>query len=95
MGIDCLYTVLNHFCFYSKIRGETAPQSVVRLREIRQDPDMAASLQVQNGIILDKCKVILGLLNIFLSRHPAAPVFDYLEDLHMKLEANKDLTCET
>lgn len=57
---------------------------------------MAQSLQVQTCIIADKCKGIIGLLDLFQSRRPiVTKVFDHLEDLHMKLEANKDLRFET
>lgn len=82
--------------FYSKTCGKTTPQSVERLHEMLQDPNMAESLQVQISIMADKCRVLIGLLDIFQSRHPiVTKAFDYLEDLHMKLEANKELSYET
>lgn len=61
-----------------------------------QDPNMAQSLQVQIRIMTDKCKVIVGLLDIFQSRRPiVTKAIDYLEDLHMKLEAHKDLSYDS
>ncbi|XP_067245545.1 uncharacterized protein [Chanodichthys erythropterus] len=76
--------------------GKTTPQSVERLHEMLQDPNMAESLQVQISIMANKCRVLIGLLDIFQSRRPiVTKAFDYLEDLHMKLEANKDLSYET
>ena len=60
-----------------------------------QDANMAQSLQVQISITADKCQVIIALLDIFQSRRPiVTKVFDYLEDLHMKLEFNKELHFE-
>lgn len=67
-----------------------------RLHEMLQDSNMAQSLQAQISIMADKCRVIIELLDIFQSRRPiVTKAIDYLEDLHMKLEANKDLSYET
>lgn len=97
--IDCLNIIFNHLfvCFsYSKTCGKSIPPSVERLHEMLQNSNMAQSLQVQISIMADKCRVIIGLLDIFQSRRPIfTKVIDYLEDLHMKLEANKDLSYET
>lgn len=75
--------------------GRSAPQSVERLHETLQDPNLAQSLNVQINIMADKCKVILRLLDIFQSRRPVTTkIFTYLEDLQVTLAANKELQYE-
>lgn len=83
-------TIMTHLFFYSNTCGKTTPQSVERLREMLQDPNMSTGPDQHHG------RVIIGLLDIFQSRRPiVTKVFDYLEDLHMKLKAIKNLSYET
>ncbi|KAK7160619.1 hypothetical protein R3I93_008313 [Phoxinus phoxinus] len=75
--------------------GRSAPQSVERLHEMLQNPDMAQSLQVETSIISKKCRRVIQLLDIFQSRRPVTTkVFDYLEDLHTHIVANAQLQYE-
>ncbi|XP_077065578.1 uncharacterized protein LOC143718361 [Siphateles boraxobius] len=75
--------------------GRSPPQSVERLHEMLQNPDMAQSLQVEIRIMSEKCRRVIQLLDIFLSRRPVTTkVFDYLEDLHMHIVANAQLQYE-
>lgn len=81
--------------FYPKVCGKSAPQSLERLHEMLQSPDMAQSLEVQISIMADKCQVIVQLLDIFQSRCPiTTKIFDYLEDLQLNFAANKQLQYE-
>lgn len=63
-----------------------------RLHETLQNSDMAQCLQVQISIVAEKCKILLQLLDVFQSRRPVTTkIFDYLEDLQMNLDTNKEL----
>ena len=76
--------------------GRSALQSVERLQEILQDPDLAQSLNVQVNIMADKCKRFLSLHDKFHSRRPVTTkIFTYLEDLQVVFAANKELQYDT
>ncbi|KAJ4939864.1 hypothetical protein JOQ06_029300 [Pogonophryne albipinna] len=54
----------------TQVCDRSVPQSVERLQDMLQDPNLAQSLNVQINIMADKCKHILNLLDIFESRRP-------------------------
>ncbi|TDH05603.1 hypothetical protein EPR50_G00124200 [Perca flavescens] len=91
-----------HFGLYKEfiemeieVCSRSVPQSVERLHEMLQDPDLAQSLNVQINIMADKCKSFISLLDIFQSRHPVTTkIFTYLEDLQLVFAANKELQYE-
>lgn len=66
--IDCFNTVLTHLSFLSWPVEKPHLKSVKRLHEISTQ-----NLQVQISIVVDKCKIMNRLLDIFQSRYPFAP----------------------
>ncbi|KAI4799929.1 hypothetical protein KUCAC02_016467 [Chaenocephalus aceratus] len=79
----------------TQVCGRSVPQSVERLQDMLQDPNLAQSLNVQINIMADKCKHILNRLDIFESRRPVTTkIFHYLEDLQVVFAANKEMQYE-
>nr|XP_033947658.1 uncharacterized protein LOC117452938 [Pseudochaenichthys georgianus] len=79
----------------TQVCGRSVPQSVERLHDMLQDPNLPQSLNVQINIMADKCKHILNLLDIFESRRPVTTkIFNYLEDLQVVFAGNKEMQYE-
>ncbi|KAM3615957.1 uncharacterized protein V6R79_010273 [Siganus canaliculatus] len=78
-----------------KVCDRSVPQSVEKLHEMLQDPNLVQSINAQISIMADKCKNIISLLDVFKSRHPVTTkILNYLEDLQVVIAANKELQLE-